>query len=231
MRLLVVEDEFEIAGLLVDQLQDAGFECDCAETAGEAYRMLTTSFYNLVLLDRRLPDGDGVSHIPSFRKASPKSRIILLTARDSANDKAQGLDAGADDYLAKPYEPEELLARIRARLRNSPDSALPPIKVGVLTYDQVTGQIFVRGRLVVLHRREFSLLESLMRRVNQVAVRQSLAQDIWGRDEAVLPGALDTLVSRLRRRLGDEGAEIAIHLIRGRGYLLTEAEACKDSHL
>jgi len=231
MRILVVEDELEIASLLIDQLHDAGFECDCVGAAGEAYRMLTTSFYNLILLDRRLPDGDGVSHISAFRKASPNSPIILLTARDTANDTAQGLDAGADDYLSKPYEPEELLARIRARLRRAPGAILPPVRVGELTYDQTTGQIFVKGRLVILHRREFSLLESLMRRVNQVAVRQSLVQDIWGRDEAVLPGALDTLVSRLRRRLGEERAEIAIHLIRGRGYLLTGAEACKDSPL
>jgi DNA-binding response OmpR family regulator len=210
-------------------LREAGFDCDYVGAGREAYTALSNAFYDLVLLDRRLPDGDGLSHINAFRKVSPNSRIILLTARDAADDKAQGLDAGADDYIAKPYEPVELLARIRARLRHAPGVVLPPIKAGKISYDQMTGQILVSGRLLVLHRREFALLESLMRRVHQVALRRSLVQDIWGCEEAVLPGALDTLVSRLRKRLAEECAEVNIHLIRGRGYLLTENEECTDS--
>ncbi|WP_400770612.1 response regulator transcription factor [Methylosinus sporium] len=134
-----------------------------------------------------------------------------------------GLDAGADDYVTKPYDLEELLARIRARLRQSSGAVLPPVTIGELTFNYATGQSFVAGRPFVMHRREFALLEALVRRVNQVAPRKILTQEVYGRDEAVLPGALDTLVSRLRRRLAEAETKAEIHLVRGRGYLLTKA--------
>lgn len=222
MRLLVVEDEIELAGLLAGQLRDAGFYCDCVGSIKQAKDALRAGDYDLLLLDRRLPDGDGLSQIPSFRAIGPKLRIVMLTARDAPADKATGLDAGADDYIAKPYDREELLARIRARLRKAPGVSLPPIRVGALNYDPVSGQILVHGKQLVMHRREFALMEALLRRANQVAARKNLMEDVYSGDEAVLPGALDTLVSRLRRRLADENAHVVVHLVRGRGYLLTE---------
>jgi two-component system, OmpR family, response regulator len=229
MRILVVEDEIELARLLAGQLRDAGFECDCVGSTKEAKDALREGYYDLLLLDRRLPDGDGLSQIPSFRAIGPNIRIIMLTARDAPNDKARGLDAGADDYIAKPYDREELLARIRARLRNAPGASLPPIQAGALSYDPVSGQISVHGRQLVMHRREFALMEALLRRANQVAVRKNLMQEVYSCDEAVLPGALDTLVSRLRRRLTEENAGVVIHLVRGRGYLLTEEQSCENN--
>lgn len=230
MRILIVEDEREISKLLAEQLQNAGFESDRVGSLVDAIDALRAFPYELVLLDRRLPDGDGLSHIPNIRSLRPATRIIMLTARDASIDKAKGLDAGADDYVAKPYDHDELLARIRARLRQSSAGVLPPITVGALVFDHVSGQISIAGRPLVVHRREFALLEALIRRVNQVAPRNVLIQEVYGIDEPVLPGALDTLVSRLRRRLGEADAKIAIHLVRGRGYLLTEATACIDNH-
>lgn len=222
MRLLIVEDEPEIAALLGEQLQDAGLECDHVGSIGEAVDALRNFPYELILLDRRLPDGDGLASIPSIRSLRPQTRIILLTARDAPTDKANGLDAGADDYVAKPYERQELLARIRARLRQSSAGALPPIAIGALIFDPASGQMRVAGAPFIVNRREFALLEALVRRANQVAPRNILIQEVYGLDEPVLPGALDTLVSRLRRRLAEADANVVIHLVRGRGYLLSE---------
>jgi two-component system, OmpR family, response regulator len=229
MRILIVEDEPEIAELLGGQLYDAGFESDRVGSIGEAINALQRFPYELVLLDRRLPDGDGLAYIPNIRSLRPETRIVLLTARDAPNDKARGLDAGADDYVTKPYDKEELLARIRARLRHSSGAALPPLTIGALTFNHRTGQVVVAGRPFVVHRREFTLLEALVRRVDQVAPRKVLVQEIYGLDEPVLPGALDTLVSRLRRRLTEADAKVDIHLVRGRGYLLTEVTSCANS--
>jgi two-component system OmpR family response regulator len=223
MRILIVEDEPEIAALLADQLSSAGFESDRSGSIGEAIDALQTFPYELVLLDRRLPDGDGLACIPNLRSLRPETRIIMLTARDASIDKAKGLDAGADDYVAKPYDWDELLARMRARLRQASAGVLPPVIIGALTFNHATGQIVVAGQPFVAHRREFALLEVLIRRVNQVAPRKVLIQEVYGLDEPVLPGALDTLVSRLRRRLTEAEARIEIHLVRGRGYLLTAA--------
>lgn len=229
MRVLIIEDECEILTLLGEQLSGAGFGNDGARSIVEATKALEGFAYDLVLLDRRLPDGDGLHFISKIRELRPHCRVIMLTARDAPYDKASGLDAGADDYIAKPYDEAELLARIRARLRQTNGGALPPITVGLITYAPSSGQIFVANQLFVMHRREFHLLDALLRRVNQVAPRKALLEDVYGDDEAVSPGALDTLVSRLRRRLTEANAGVAIHLVRGRGYLLTEETACSAS--
>jgi two-component system, OmpR family, response regulator len=222
MRILIVEDEPEIAQLLTEQLQDSGLECDRVITIADALTALKSFAYELVLLDRRLPDGDGLAAIPQIRGLRSNMRIIVLTARDAPLEKANGLDAGADDYVAKPYDRAELVARIRARLRQTSATALPPIRIGAIAFDHGTGQLTIGERPFVANRREFCLLEALVRRVNQVAPRNVLLQEVYGFEEAVLPGALDTLVSRLRKRLLDPDSKVVIHLVRGRGYLLTE---------
>jgi two-component system, OmpR family, response regulator len=223
MRILIVEDEAEICEFVLSQLAVAGFDCDCVASVQQALVALVGQRYDLMLLDRRLPDGDGVSAIPKFRLLQPALRILVVTASDTLQSKVLGLDSGADDYLTKPFAPEELLARVRARLREFRNEELPPVKVGALSYNPATNQISVSGRPLILHRREFALLEALVRHVNQVAPRKSVMLEIYGEDEAVSPGALDTLVSRLRKRLEEAQAGVSIHLVRGRGYLLTEA--------
>jgi DNA-binding response OmpR family regulator len=223
MKILIVEDEPDIVELVIDALEGAGFFCDRVESTRDALLALVEQRYDLMLLDRRLPDGDGVAAIGKFRALQPSLRIVVVTASDTLQSRVSGLNAGADDYLTKPFAPEELLARVRARLREFYDAGLPPTKVGALSFDPVTRSLTVAGRPLVLHRREFALLEALVRHVNQVAPRKSVMLEVYGADEAVLPGALDTLVSRLRRRLDEAEAGVAIHLVRGRGYLLTEA--------
>ncbi len=225
MRILIVEDETDICEYVLNQLAGAGFDCDCAGSVADALMALVRQSYDLMLLDRRLPDGDGVTAIGKFRALQPALRIVVVTASDTLQSKVSGLDAGADDYLTKPFASEELLARVRARLREFRGDALPPIKVGALSYDPATTQVSIDGRPLILHRREFALLEALVRHVNQVAPRKSVMLEVYGEDDAVSPGALDTLVSRLRRRLEEAEAGVSIHLVRGRGYLLTEV-AC-----
>ncbi len=225
MKILIVEDETDICEYVLNQLAVAGFDCDCAGSVAEALMALVRQYYDLMLLDRRLPDGDGVAAIGKFRALQPALRVVVVTASDTLQSKVSGLDAGADDYLTKPFASEELLARVRARLREFRNSSLPPITVGALSYDPATTEVSIAGRPLILHRREFALLEALVRHVNQVAPRKSVMLEVYGESDAVSPGALDTLVSRLRRRLEEARAGVSIHLVRGRGYLLTEA-AC-----
>jgi two-component system OmpR family response regulator len=225
MRILIVEDEPDMAVLIHRRLGRAGFESDRAGSIGEAMEALRANSYSLVLLDRRLPDGDGAKSIPALREMRPNVPIVIVSALDAYSDRVTGLDAGADDYIAKPFNGPEFLARIRARLRPVGGRPMPPIMVGKLSYDANARQIMKDAAPLPLHRREFALLEALMRRANRVATRAELTSVVYGLDTAVSPGALDTLVSRVRKRLEDADANTEIHLVRGRGYLLTETSA------
>jgi two-component system, OmpR family, response regulator len=226
MRILIVEDEAEMALLIGRRLGRTGYVSDHVGTIGEAMEALRACAYSLVLLDRRLPDGDGANCIPAIRSLRPNLPILIVSALDAYRDRVAGLDAGADDYLVKPFNGPEFLARVRARLRQSSGgSALPPIVIGRLSYKQQAREITIDGSAIQLHRREFTLLEALLRRANRVASRAELISDVYGLDKAVSPGALDTLVSRLRKHLADADAGAEIHLVRGRGYLLTECDA------
>lgn len=225
MRILVVEDEQSLASLIWGRLSGAGFEFDHAASLQAAKSAIEQRRYSLALLDRRLPDGDGMSLIPLVRKSDPGIRILMLTALDSVSDRIDGLDAGADDYLIKPFDIDELLARIRANLRRTGvgGSGEPPITVGSLRFDLSMKEASVSGRPMILHRRELALLESLARRVGRVAPREIMLEEVYGRDE-IEPqsNALDALVSRLRKHLTEAGAGVAIHPVRGVGYMLAK---------
>ncbi len=226
MRILIVEDEPEMALLIGRRLGRAGFSSDTAATMGEALEALRSISYDLMLLDRRLPDGDGADFVSVIRGLRPRINIMMVSALDTNRDKVAGLDAGADDYLTKPFNGPEFLARIRARLRQGSGGApLPPIVVGALSFDPNARQASIGGRPFPLHKREFALLEALMRRANRVAIRSELIEEVYGFSRPVSPGALDTLVSRLRKRLAEFRTGVEVHLVRGRGYLLTEAGA------
>ncbi len=227
MRILVVEDEAEMASLIVDRLRRSGFDADHVDTIGAAQRAMDTGAYSLALLDRRLPDGDGVTLIPHIKRAHPGVRVMMLTALDTVPDKVAGLDAGADDYLTKPFDIDEFLARIRANLRRSGDGAgsVPPVTVGALSFDLEAREVFVSGRPVVLHRRELALLESLVRRVGRATPRDTLIDEVYGGEGEIQSNALDALVSRLRKHLNECEAGVMIHPIRGIGYMLAKATA------
>jgi DNA-binding response OmpR family regulator len=223
MRILIVEDEPDMALLMSRRLNRAGFACDQTGSISEAMEALRLSSYSLVLLDRRLPDGDGAEHVSALRRIRPEVSVMMVTALDAYRERVAGLDAGADDYVTKPFNGPEFLARVRARLRGSAGvRSLPPIRLGRLAYDQYSHELTLGETPFHLHKRELALLGALMKRANRVASRPELTNEVYGLDRDVSAGALDTLVSRLRRRLGDVEAAVEIHLVRGRGYLLTE---------
>lgn len=223
MRILLVEDEPEMARLIMECLSQSGFDADHAATIGKARELIGAHSYSLAIIDRRLPDGDGVSLIENIRRAHSGVRVLMLTALDSVSDKIMGLDAGADDYLAKPFDRDELLARIRANLRRSGAAAQPPVTVGALSFDVESREIFVSGRPIMLHRRELALIESLVRRQGRAILRDTLVEEVYGGECELQSNALDALVSRLRRHLNDNDAGVAIHPIRGVGYMLTKS--------
>lgn len=222
MTILLVEDEPEMAAMLVDQIRHAGLVVDHMCSLRDAQEALKDLAYDLILLDRRLSDGDGITLIPIIRSLRPGARIILLTALDRTSDKVAGLDNGADDYLIKPYDVEELLARIRACLRRPGGTSVPPIELGSLKFDFTSRVACVRGQPVLLHGKELSLLEALLRRAGQVVARKVLMGEVYGLNEETLPNALDVLVSRLRKRLIQLDAGVTIHPARGIGYLLAK---------
>jgi len=223
MRILVVEDEAEMASLLASILGEAGFVVDIVGSIGDALEATRQRDYSLILLDRRMPDGDGVWRLHEFRTLRPGARIIMVTALDALTDKVDGLDAGADDYLTKPFQGEELLARIRACLRRPAGAALPPLVVGALSLDLSTREVAIKGRPCALNRRELMLLQAMMCRANRVATRESLMEEVYGIQDEVQANTLDTLVARLRRRLENLDARIEVHTVRGIGYMLTES--------
>lgn len=224
MTILLVEDESDLAQLLVEQIRNAGLVVDRVGALQDALESVRQFSYDLVLLDRRLPDGDGLSIVPQLRKLLPGIRVLVLTALDGTSDKVEGLDSGADDYLIKPFDMEELLARIRASLRRPGSETAPPIVVGALSFDLGSRNAAVGDRALVLHGRELALLEALMRRVGRVVPRKTLMGEVYGLDDDALPNSLDVLVSRLRKRLSEADAGASIYPARGIGYILAEAQ-------
>lgn len=224
MRILLVEDEPELAAATAVLLGTNGFVVDRASSLGAAIESVMSATYRAVLIDRRLPDGDGLSLLPVLRTRPVAAPAIILTAMDDVPDRIAGLDAGAEDYLIKPFAFEELLARLRVLLRRSPGpSASAAVRVGRLYYDLTDRQVQIGGSAIVLPRRELALLDALVRRAGRVVLREHLENDVYGFDDEVQPNALEAIVSRLRRRLADEGAAVVLHGVRGVGYMLRAA--------
>ena len=224
MRLLLVEDELRLAGALTTALERERFvvdHMDCLATAREA---AASAAYDLALLDRTLPDGDGLDLIPELRARSPGVPILILSALGDVPDRIAGLDEGADDYLIKPVSIDEMLARIRAVRRRTPDLATEEIDAGNLVYDVLNDDVAVDGVRLELPRRERLVLGALIRRRGRTVLRESLEQAVFGFEDAVQSNTLDSHISRLRKRLAVAGAAVEIHPVRGVGYLLQVTE-------
>ncbi|HEY8065412.1 MAG TPA: response regulator transcription factor [Methylosinus sp.] len=225
MRILLVEDEDELARSISRELARSGFVADSASSLDDARRALKETPYAMVVLDRRLPDGDGIELTPEIRRMRPGVQVLVLTACGRTEEIVAGLDAGADDYLTKPFDFDELLARIRAALRRHGGDPLPAIVVGGVSFDPKIRDVAVHGRSVILHGRELMLLEALLRHAERMVSRQALLDEIYGPDEDVQPSALNILVMRLRRRLEELDAGVKIHAARGVGYMIAAARA------
>lgn len=220
MRVLLVEDEAEISALIAFSVEQAGFIVDRVFSCEEAGAALHVGKYALVLLDRRLPDGDGLDLLRETRAHQPGTPVIMITALDEPPEVVRGLDAGADDYLTKPINLAELIARIRAALRKTGTLKQPPIRCGKLIFDADSRDVAIDDVPLVLKRRELTVLETLMRRVGRVVQRDTLLQEVYGFDDDVQSNTLDAHISRLRMRLAQAGAGVTIHPIRGVGYML-----------
>lgn len=224
MRILVVEDEPELGAGLVARLAGAGFVADHAPTLGDAIEAVLGADYRFVLLDRRLPDGDGLSLLPVLNTRPPAPPVLVLTALDDVPDRVAGLDAGAEDYLIKPFAFAELLARIRVLLRRASTSvAAPKVAVGALEYDLGERVASVAGMRLALPRRELAILDALVRRAGRVVMREHLEAQVYGYDDEISSNALEAHVSRLRKRLAKGDARVILHSVRGVGYMLRAA--------
>lgn len=222
MRLLLVEDNRQLAEFLQSSLAQAGFSISPVETAAEAKAALTGTRFDVLVVDLGLPDADGITIIKGLRSRGDNTPAMILTARDGLRDRVDGLNAGADDYLAKPFATEELIARLRALLRR-PGSVLgQQLSAGNLTLDASTGEVQINGIPVSLSRREVSLLELLLRRAGHVLPKQTIESNLYGVEEEVASNSVEVLVHRLRKRLTNLGARVNVTTLRGIGYMLTD---------
>ena len=222
MRVLLVEDEPEMAAALSVALKNYDMVVDHISTLADAEEAASVNDYGAILLDRQLPDGDGLTLIPKLRAKGAGVPVIVLTARGELADRITGLDTGADDYLGKPFAVEELLARLRAVLRRPADLPLETMRLGRLSFDLGNREASVAGQPLDLPRRELLVLEALLRRMGRTVARASLEEAVYSIDDEIQSNALDTHVSRLRRKLSEAEADVEIHGIRGVGYLLKQ---------
>lgn len=224
-RILLVEDDAALTRGLVALLKHNGYDVEAAATGHTALAHHAVCAYAAIVLDIGLPDMSGLEVLRQVRSGEARARsesarcpVLILTARSALNDRVRGLDLGADDYLLKPFEPPELLARLRALLRRAQGDPAPSITVGGLTLEHINGAFRLDGELLELPRRERAVLEQLMVRAGKIVLRENLANMVFGLDDPVGDNALEVYIGRLRKRLAAGGPHI--RTVRGLGYML-----------
>lgn len=220
MRILLVEDDRDLGPVVAENLRRDGFAVDLAASLAEAREFAELGQFDAAVLDRRLPDGEGLTFVPLLQRLQPGLPILALTARDATEDRIEGLNAGADDYLGKPFAHGELVARLRALLRRPRNLLAPVLSLGALALDTAERQASVEGRPLALARRETTLLEILLRKAGRVVQKEAVLEALYGLDDSVEPNALEASVSRLRRHLTESGAGVELVTVRGVGYVL-----------
>ena len=220
MRALVLEDDVRLRSLVVRTLTRAGLACDEASRLEEALELLDLHAYDLLVLDRRLPDGDGLDVCRAARKKGFANSILVLTARDDPESTVEGLSEGADDYLGKPFDLSILAARARALLRRNERRPPQELKCGNLRLDPARRLAWLDGRALELTAREFAILETLLMRPGGVTSREEILEEAWGEREEPMSNTIDVLIGRLRRKLDSPGRPSRIETVRGMGYRL-----------
>jgi two-component system copper resistance phosphate regulon response regulator CusR len=226
MRILVVEDEGKLAQALQEGLQTEHYTVALAHTGEEGFYLAQTESFDLVILDVMLPVRSGIEVLAALRKQGLKTPVLMLTARDAVEDRVQGLDAGADDYLVKPFAFPELLARIRALSRRGLPEGGPRLRVGDLEMDVVGRAVTRAGQSLELTAREFELLEYLVRHQGHVVSREMLTRDVWKEAGRYTPldNVIDVHVARLRRKVDDQFNQKLVHTVRGVGFIVREEQ-------
>jgi heavy metal response regulator len=222
MRILVVEDEKRLASFLANGLRENGYAVDIAGDGEEGEYLGKSAVYDLILLDILLPKQSGFEVLRSLRQAGIQVPVLCLTARDQPSDKVTGLDLGADDYLAKPFNFAELLARVRALLRRSPSAAPTTLKCADLELNPATRRVARAGKEIDLTPREFALLEFLLRRAGTVLTRTAILEGVYDMNFDSLTNVLDVLVNRLRAKMDYPFSQRLLHTVRSVGYVLSE---------
>ncbi len=218
-RVLVVEDDREISSVLDRTLRQEGYAVECVESGEDAFEIVDSFNPDLVLLDLGLPGIDGIEVSKKLREKGDLS-ILMLTARDNVEDRVAGLDSGADDYLVKPFERSELLARLRALFRRRPPRGSASVVLGDLSLNSSTREVTLGDRGIELTAREFELLEYMMRNAGLVVSRQKLLDEVWEYDPYAITNTVDVFVSSLRRKLEANDEPRMLETVRGVGYML-----------
>lgn len=225
MRVLLLEDHPELCKLIGEHLIECGFAVDAVQCGADAVEASRTASYDAVVLDLGLPDMDGLEVLRRLRQRLDGSLpAVIVTARDAIDDRIQGLNAGADDYIVKPFDLAELVARLRAVLRRPGQRQEAELTLGRLSFDSTSRACAVDGHALELSRRETTLLEELMLSKGKVVTRDRLEEHLYSFNEPVTPNALEAVVSRLRRKLSVADAEVMIETIRGIGYRFCQSE-------
>jgi len=230
MRILLVEDEPHAAHVLAKGLREQSYAVDVAGDGEAAIFQVATNDYDGVILDVMLPAVDGLAVCRTIRDAGSKVPILMLTARDAVESRVDGLDAGADDYLVKPYDIRELTARLRALIRRGHQPVTPErLVVGALTIDTRRRRVLADGKEILLRAKEYALLEFLARHAGDVVTRSEIAEHVWDEHYDPLSNVVDVYVQRLRRRFDRPGVESFIRTRRGEGYQLVVAADDADA--
>ena len=226
MRILVVEDEQKVANALREGLEGEHYTVVVERTGEGAFFRITTESFDAILLDLTLPGRDGLEILKAMRERGIKTPVLVLTARDTLQDRVVGLDSGADDYLIKPFAFAELIARIRALVRRGRVTETPRLGAGDLEVNLITRKVLRGGRAVELTVREFELLAYLLRHQGQVVSRETLARDVWKETARTTPldNVIDVHIARLRRKVDTDPGPKLIHTVRGVGFMLREGE-------
>ena len=220
MRVLVVEDEKKAASFIRKALQAEGFVVDMLHDGSEAFTAMMHTPFDAVVLDVMLPGRDGLSVVRQLRERGSRMPVLLLTARGEVSERVEGLNAGADDYLSKPFALEELVARVRSLVRRGGDNKAVMLSVGDLTLNTVTREVKRGGRFIDLARREYLLLEFLLRSSGRICGRMAIVEKVWDYDFDPGTNLVDVYIMRLREKIDSEFEPKLLHTVRGVGYVL-----------